>query len=243
MQQVMYANGKLWGALDTAINPDGGAQRAGIAWYIVKPSSTAQARPAGLPRGDRRRLHLPGDRGHGQRPWRDGLHRHRRHAQPERRLTRRSTRWPASAPGTSSTAARAPPRTTASPATRRRSATRRAPAGATTAPPRWTATRLDRQRVHRPRLRLHDLGRSVLRAARRQPARHLRRGQPWRRAHGPRSATGPPGSASSPRSLETDAGDPPATANRRTETLVAFRHEGLVMSISAGGARPGSRTG
>ncbi|MEW1952437.1 hypothetical protein [Terrabacter sp. NPDC080008] len=38
MQQVMYANGKLWGALDTAINPDGGAQRAGIAWFIVKPS-------------------------------------------------------------------------------------------------------------------------------------------------------------------------------------------------------------
>src|SRR5262249_6746092 len=28
MQQVMYANGKLWGALDTALNPDGGAQRA-----------------------------------------------------------------------------------------------------------------------------------------------------------------------------------------------------------------------
>jgi hypothetical protein len=37
MQQVMYANGKLWGALDTALNPDGGAQRAGIAWFIVKP--------------------------------------------------------------------------------------------------------------------------------------------------------------------------------------------------------------
>lgn len=37
MQQVMYANGKIWGALDTALNPDGGAQRAGIAWYIVKP--------------------------------------------------------------------------------------------------------------------------------------------------------------------------------------------------------------
>ena len=31
MQQVMYANGKLWGALDTALNPDGGPQRAGIA--------------------------------------------------------------------------------------------------------------------------------------------------------------------------------------------------------------------
>ncbi len=38
MQQVMYANGKLWGALDTAINPDGGAQRAGIAWFIVNPN-------------------------------------------------------------------------------------------------------------------------------------------------------------------------------------------------------------
>jgi hypothetical protein len=40
MQQVMYANGKLWGALDTALNPDGGAQRAGIAYYIINPSSS-----------------------------------------------------------------------------------------------------------------------------------------------------------------------------------------------------------
>jgi hypothetical protein len=39
MQQVMYANGKLWGALDTAINPDGGPQRAGIAWYIINPNA------------------------------------------------------------------------------------------------------------------------------------------------------------------------------------------------------------
>jgi len=38
MQQVMYANGKLFGALDTALNPDGDAvQRAGIAWYVVNP--------------------------------------------------------------------------------------------------------------------------------------------------------------------------------------------------------------
>jgi hypothetical protein len=43
MQQVMYANGKVWGALDTALNPDGGPQRAGIAWYIVKPSPAAVA--------------------------------------------------------------------------------------------------------------------------------------------------------------------------------------------------------
>jgi hypothetical protein len=39
MQQVMYANGKLWGALDTALNPDNGPQRAGIAWYIVNPNA------------------------------------------------------------------------------------------------------------------------------------------------------------------------------------------------------------
>jgi hypothetical protein len=39
MQQVTYANGKLWGSLDTALNPDGGGQRAGIAWYIVNPDA------------------------------------------------------------------------------------------------------------------------------------------------------------------------------------------------------------
>src|SRR5260221_4775793 len=39
MQQVVYANGKLWGALDTALNPDGGPQRAGVAWYIVNPAT------------------------------------------------------------------------------------------------------------------------------------------------------------------------------------------------------------
>jgi hypothetical protein len=39
MQQVMWANGKLWGALDTAINPDGGPQRAGIEWFVVNPNA------------------------------------------------------------------------------------------------------------------------------------------------------------------------------------------------------------
>ena len=39
MQQVSYANGKLWGALDTALNPDGGSSRAGIAYYVVNPSA------------------------------------------------------------------------------------------------------------------------------------------------------------------------------------------------------------
>jgi hypothetical protein len=39
MQQVDFANGKLWGALDTALNPGGTGQRAGIAWFIVNPAS------------------------------------------------------------------------------------------------------------------------------------------------------------------------------------------------------------
>ena len=39
MQQVMYANGKLWGALDTAVTV-GGGNRAGIEWFIVNPSSS-----------------------------------------------------------------------------------------------------------------------------------------------------------------------------------------------------------
>jgi hypothetical protein len=39
MQQVMYGNGRLWGALDTAVNPDGAGQRAGIAWFVVNPDA------------------------------------------------------------------------------------------------------------------------------------------------------------------------------------------------------------
>ncbi len=39
MQEVTYANGKLWGALDTALNPGGGGQRAGIAWFVLNPST------------------------------------------------------------------------------------------------------------------------------------------------------------------------------------------------------------
>src|SRR5205807_9632907 len=37
MQQVVYANGKLWGALDTALTV-GGVNKAGIEWFIVRPS-------------------------------------------------------------------------------------------------------------------------------------------------------------------------------------------------------------
>ena len=37
MQQTWYANGKLWGALDTQVTV-GGESRAGIVWFIVDPS-------------------------------------------------------------------------------------------------------------------------------------------------------------------------------------------------------------
>ena len=39
MQQVMFANGKIWGALGTAVTMTGG-NRAGVAWYVVKPDVT-----------------------------------------------------------------------------------------------------------------------------------------------------------------------------------------------------------
>lgn len=38
MQQVMFANGKLWGALDTDVNV-GGEDRAGIAYYVINPNA------------------------------------------------------------------------------------------------------------------------------------------------------------------------------------------------------------
>jgi len=39
MQQVMFANGKLWGALDTALDPDNLGQRAGVAYYVLNPNA------------------------------------------------------------------------------------------------------------------------------------------------------------------------------------------------------------
>jgi hypothetical protein len=38
MQQVAYANGNLWGALDTALIV-GGQNRAGVAYYVINPNS------------------------------------------------------------------------------------------------------------------------------------------------------------------------------------------------------------
>ena len=41
MQQVSYANGKLWGALDTGIlGADGVTPAVGVAWYVLNPSNS-----------------------------------------------------------------------------------------------------------------------------------------------------------------------------------------------------------
>jgi hypothetical protein len=39
MQQVVYANGKLWGALDTGVTFDGVHVLAGIAYFVINPES------------------------------------------------------------------------------------------------------------------------------------------------------------------------------------------------------------
>jgi hypothetical protein len=41
LQQVVLAGGKLWTALNSVVKPDNGPVRAGTAWFILTPSSTA----------------------------------------------------------------------------------------------------------------------------------------------------------------------------------------------------------
>lgn len=43
MTQVTYANGKLWGALDTAVNV-GGQVKAGIEWFVINPNAGGSGR-------------------------------------------------------------------------------------------------------------------------------------------------------------------------------------------------------
>jgi len=47
MMQVSFANGKLWGALDTGVDFDGDTQ-AGIEWFIVKPTTSGAGVTAAL---------------------------------------------------------------------------------------------------------------------------------------------------------------------------------------------------
>jgi hypothetical protein len=58
MQQVSYVDGKLYGALDTAVTV-GGATRSGIGWYVVRPRSSRGSVHATLV--DQGRLGLAGN--------------------------------------------------------------------------------------------------------------------------------------------------------------------------------------
>ena len=75
MQQVGFANGKLWGALDTALTVDGVDQGR----HRVLRRQPGPAAGASLPSrvsGTRRQQpDVPGDRRHAERPRRHGLHR------------------------------------------------------------------------------------------------------------------------------------------------------------------------
>jgi hypothetical protein len=43
MLQSAYANGKLWGSLDTAVDQPDGTTRAGVAYYVVNPTASTTA--------------------------------------------------------------------------------------------------------------------------------------------------------------------------------------------------------
>ena len=178
MQQVTYANGKLWGALDTALNPGGGSQRAGIAWYVVNPS-TPKVVLSGYLGASGHDFTYPAigvtASGRGVMAFTDTADdvperciRADRRERRRRRLERRH-RWPRR---------------------RRRRRVLRLQAAELPEPDPLALGRLrrsggqrqlglDRQRVRRPHLRLRPLGRPVLRGRhRRQPARHLRGSEP-----------------------------------------------------------------
>ena len=86
MQQVFYANGKLWGALDTAVNVGGrGPRRDRV---LRDQPAFEEARPAGSGGHRGHRPHLSGARGHRKRARRHRLHADRRQRLPECRLCR-----------------------------------------------------------------------------------------------------------------------------------------------------------
>ncbi len=47
MQQTVYAGGKLWSGLNTAVKTDNGPTRTGIAYFVVSPASRQMRWPQG----------------------------------------------------------------------------------------------------------------------------------------------------------------------------------------------------
>ena len=98
MQQVVYANGRLWGALDTAVNSSANT-RAGVEWFVVNPAGGGSIVNQGYLAVSQKQRHLPGDCSDPERPRRDGLHPGRSWLLPERGICldrrRRRRRGPA----------------------------------------------------------------------------------------------------------------------------------------------------
>ena len=84
MQQVSYANGKLWGALDTAVE----RRRRGPRRHRVLRDQPAlgEARPAGTGGHRGHRSHLSGAGRYAKRARRHRVHADRRQRLPQRRL-------------------------------------------------------------------------------------------------------------------------------------------------------------
>jgi len=90
MQQVVFANGRVWGALGTAVSV-GGATKAGVAFYSggspdLREQPGRQSRQAGPVRNGRQPPDLPEPRRDRERPGCHHLHPGRRGPLPERRL-------------------------------------------------------------------------------------------------------------------------------------------------------------
>jgi len=91
MQQVVFSDGKLYGALDTVVNV-GAVEQAGAAFYVIRPNKGAGRRPGG--RSSRRarsavagnNLTYPAVAALPNGKAGDGLHARRRRPPPERRL-------------------------------------------------------------------------------------------------------------------------------------------------------------
>ena len=197
MQQVMYANGKLWGALDTALNPDGGAAarrhrlvrrqsvdrraRSSLQGYLGAAGYDFTYPAIGVTASGRGVMAFTatGDTLYPSAAYAP-IDAHRRRRRVEHRRRRRRCRAGRRLHELQ-VAGRQP---AAHPLGRLRRRRGRRQLG------------LDRERVHRQRLRLHRLGRPVLHGRLgRQPARHVR-GRATGPGARPRSATGRRGSAS-----------------------------------------------
>ena len=136
MQQVWYADGKLFGALDTGVKIQGDSL-AGINWFVIDPAASTVV-STGFLASANLNVTYPAIATNRGRQRRHGVHARRREVTSPAPPTPRST--PLASVRSRSPRRASGPRT-ASAATRP-SAIHRAPAGVTTAPPPFDGTDL-----------------------------------------------------------------------------------------------------